>query len=242
MTVIINPYVLAVVGGAFTPASLSNCQLYVAADSLSLIDNDKIATWTDQSGNARHLTQTGADILKPVFKTNIINSLPAVKFDIANGTFFNVGTWMDGYTEIEMFVLYKWINLGGTSAPSMHNITGGSGTYQPFWADSKFYEGFGSNTRRDAITGSVAADTQFRAYNVQSASGAYNIRQNNTSIFTSATNTVSTGSGTRKFGTNGGQFSDMYVLELVIYNGAAKDSTDRTSIMNFWNTKYGLTI
>ncbi len=41
---------------------------------------DDVKTWTDQSGNDNHLTQTTAS-QQPEYQTNVINNLPALRFD-----------------------------------------------------------------------------------------------------------------------------------------------------------------
>lgn len=69
-------------GGAFTPTDIAGLQLWLKADSLSLSDNDPISTWTDSSGNGNNAT--GTLTARPLYKTNIINSLPVVRFDGSN--------------------------------------------------------------------------------------------------------------------------------------------------------------
>lgn len=58
----------------------ANLVLQLEADSLSLADNDPVASWTDLSGNAAHAVQATAG-KRPLFKTNILNGLPCVLFD-----------------------------------------------------------------------------------------------------------------------------------------------------------------
>lgn len=62
------------------PTDIAGLQLWFKADSLSLSDNDPVGTWADSSGNARDGVQ-GTAGKKPTFKTNILNSLPVVRFD-----------------------------------------------------------------------------------------------------------------------------------------------------------------
>lgn len=68
-----------------TPAVLSDysgLRAWWKADSLSLNDGDSISSWADSSGNGRTLTQSLT--LRPTYKTNIFNSLPAARFDGSN--------------------------------------------------------------------------------------------------------------------------------------------------------------
>ena len=66
--------------GAFSPPKISGLKLWLKADSLSLSNNDPVASWTDSSGSGNDAAQSTAGN-KPIFNTNIINSLPAVQFD-----------------------------------------------------------------------------------------------------------------------------------------------------------------
>lgn len=67
---------------AFTPASIAGLQLWVEADSGTgtTTDGTAVGTWTDQSGQGHHLTQATAGS-QPVYKTNILNGKPVVRFD-----------------------------------------------------------------------------------------------------------------------------------------------------------------
>ena len=98
----IGPVAMAAAGvAAFSPDQIAGLQLWLKADAITgLADADAITTWTDSSGNGHNATQV--DVLrKPIFKTNIKNSLPAVLCDGARymgvpstpaGTIFGVLT------------------------------------------------------------------------------------------------------------------------------------------------------
>ena len=51
-------------------------------------DGGHVAVWQDQSGNANHVTQT-TDIYRPLYKTNIVGALPAIRFDGSNDRLTN---------------------------------------------------------------------------------------------------------------------------------------------------------
>lgn len=75
-------WLIAVGGGSggFDPTTIAGLKLWLKANALSLNNNDPVTTWTDSSGTNNHGTQSTA-ANKPLFKTNIINGLPAVLFD-----------------------------------------------------------------------------------------------------------------------------------------------------------------
>lgn len=65
----------------FSPDAVSGLYLWLAADSITgLADNDPIATWPDLSSAGDDATQA-TEANKPLYKTNILNGLPVVRFD-----------------------------------------------------------------------------------------------------------------------------------------------------------------
>ena len=76
--------VLAQTGPGGVGDSASNI-LWLSADNITgLADGNDITTWTDGSGNSNDLSQPDANF-KPIYKTNILNGLPAVRFNKDNG-------------------------------------------------------------------------------------------------------------------------------------------------------------
>lgn len=68
----------------------SNNVLWLKADvgTSSTINNTRISSWNDQSGNGISVTQTVA-AQQPSFATNVINGMPAIQFDNVNGAGIN---------------------------------------------------------------------------------------------------------------------------------------------------------
>lgn len=64
----------------FSPSDISGLKLWLKADSLSLSDNDPVATWTDSSGLGNSATQATSGS-RPTYKTGIVNGKPVVRFD-----------------------------------------------------------------------------------------------------------------------------------------------------------------
>lgn len=62
----------------WTPAEITTLRWY-KADALSLSDGDYVGSWTDLSPNTDHAVQS-VEAQKPIFKTNIVNGLPIVRF------------------------------------------------------------------------------------------------------------------------------------------------------------------
>lgn len=62
------------------PDRISGLSGWWKADSLSLNDSDPVASWSDSSGAGQTMSQ-GTSGNRPLYKTGIINGLPAVRFD-----------------------------------------------------------------------------------------------------------------------------------------------------------------
>lgn len=72
--------------GPWRPKDLDNCVLWVRADGPALAgtaDGTSVGTWEDESGNDNDLSQ-GTAANQPVFKTNILNGKPVLRFDGSN--------------------------------------------------------------------------------------------------------------------------------------------------------------
>lgn len=64
----------------FSPSQIPGLGLWLDASAITgLGDGDAISTWNDLSGAGRNATGSGA--ARPVYKTNIVNSKPVVRFD-----------------------------------------------------------------------------------------------------------------------------------------------------------------
>lgn len=80
------PYPVAAARGkgapaGFDPASITSLALWLDASQLTgLADTDPVSSWTDLSGNGRHVTQADSG-KRPVYRTSWQNGLPAVVFD-----------------------------------------------------------------------------------------------------------------------------------------------------------------
>lgn len=66
--------------GTFIPTHLTDLSRWYRADSLALNDSDAVSQWLDESGNEVNMEQgTGAS--QPLYKTNILNGKPVLRFD-----------------------------------------------------------------------------------------------------------------------------------------------------------------
>jgi hypothetical protein len=123
--------------GGVLPSSLtgSDLKLWLKADAITgLNDGDAITTWSDSSGNGYDLTQSTAGY-KPLYKTDIQNSLPAVRFDgsddsLKSTTIVNSAA-LTGDPPLSIYLVYKRNNSKGSLS-----FTGNAGG---LWGDSFDY-------------------------------------------------------------------------------------------------------
>lgn len=110
-------------GGFVNPLSLSGLALWLdaaygtyqdaARTTPATADQDPVAGWEDRSGQGNH-GSNGEGILRPSLRLDVINGLPALRFDGANDR-FDCGTGVD-LAAVTVFAVAKNINLTGLSA------------------------------------------------------------------------------------------------------------------------------
>jgi len=115
----------------WSPITPPGCTFWFRGDGITgLVDTDPLGTWNDESGNGHDVSQ-GIGVSKPLYRTNIVNSLPAVYFD-------GINDWMDG-------------TLSGALGDFYYFIVASSSSTSPFWLTFGNYDpllGASAITRR----------------------------------------------------------------------------------------------
>ena len=107
------------VRNSFEPTDIANCKFWVDASHITgLNDGDTVTTWNDLSGQGNHITQATAGY-KPIYKTNIINGKPAVRFDGTDDILSVTSADATNYTALTVITLTNIIG-------------GGTATYRPY--------------------------------------------------------------------------------------------------------------
>lgn len=122
--------------GGVLPNSLSDLKLWLKADALTSInDGETVTTWSDSSGNGYDLTQSNSSY-KPLYKTNILNSMPGIRFDGSNDSLQNTAfvnsAALTGDPPLSVFMVFKRNNSKGSLSFTGSNAGG-------LWADSYDY-------------------------------------------------------------------------------------------------------
>lgn len=229
----------------FSPSDIAGLNLWLKADSLVLNDNDPITTWADQSGNGNDATQVGAVGIKPIYKTNIINGKPIVRFDGIDD-YLDLPNFAAGFTSGEIFIVVRL----DADPPAVGSATGlwlfgttavNEATHFPF-TDGIVYDRWGSTARKTTGNPALSLATNFRLYNVVSQANEWTSRIDGAQHFTTAVNTTAFNATLflgRSFDTVNSFYVDGDIAEVIMYN-AILSAQDRQSIQTYVTTKYGL--
>jgi hypothetical protein len=199
-------------------------------------DGDLILQWNDQSGNGYHATQAAYNPIfgpfPPAYRPGVTNRGKATAgFRTAGASGNHNNYWLDlpnalgtalvAAGEAEMFVVFKNAdaNTGGavTSRGAWHLGTAGSSFL--LWVDGLIYEGFGTNSRKNSISPGGDLSSAFHVYDVWSKTNDYGILLDNSSLFSTSTNTVAFNTTSLKFGHDDSGFDDFsaWVSEIIIF-------------------------
>jgi len=208
---------------ATNPTSFANLLSWYRAADLSLAADASVDTWNDKTAGARNLSASGT--ARPTFKTNILDGMPAVRFDgndkmtasgvwgLGNGTIIalmvpNPGGYFLGYTG---YYVHCAFNASSSNAINFYNG----------------FLGFGSN----AFSGAATAPKLVTI----ACGGGVQTWENKTSR---GTDTGGYGININTLGGAGSNFFTGDIVELVIYS-AQKDGTTLASLYdNYFKVLY----
>jgi hypothetical protein len=106
----------------------SSLYVWLDADALTgLSDTDSVTTYTDQSGSGNSPTQSTSS-LKPVYRTNIYNGLPTVRFDGTDDYMDKIANLIPVGSDFTMIVVAKTACLSNNDGATEPNPGGGLGT------------------------------------------------------------------------------------------------------------------
>ena len=201
-----------------SPSSISGLSLWLKADSIvGLNDGDTVGSWTDQSSNVNSANQL-TENLKPLYKTNILNGKPVVRFDGGNDEM----TISQGITHGTTFIVGK---RSSTSSPfaevgggSIGNRRGLIGIYYPAYAS---YDEYYVNGTSVPNGGGGAINTQL--------------------IFTGRSPTTPVNSTSFRLGYGSPSYASLNgdIAEMIIYD-TSLSSTNRQLIESYLQKKYGI--
>lgn len=221
----------------FSPASFSGLQGWWAADSLSLNNDDAVASWPDLSGNSHDFSQSNSSY-KPVFKTNRVNGKPAINWADTH----RMG--MSGSISISQYADFTLIQVMSPTAGSI-GISNPSSNLQFAAHVPNTYE-----TTRYYNNGEGSLDTTFSDY-TQGGWRSYGWRRGQSSrLWTMTCGPVRTFINSAYDGTftfNGVGYSTTCgygmtgdIAEIIMYNTALEDWQLMELYHNYLRPKYSV--
>lgn len=212
-------------GKAFTPTDITGCELWADAGQITgLTDGQAASAWNDLSGNGANFAQaTGSK--QPLYKTNIINGRPVLRFDGVDDDMTAFITARAGRT---VFIVAK--QRANTANVDVWGVSAGwfslssTGTQ---WSDGATLGGTVTNPSAVAI----------RFNNVTTTEGFVN---GGAAVNTDPNDNYATQTslllGQRG---NGGNWGNYDIAEIISYSSALSDA-DIAKVQAYLGDKYGL--
>ena len=223
----------------FLPSDLSGLIIWVRADSITgKVDGNTITTWSDESGQGTDVTQATA-AKKPVYKTDIINGLPVIRFDGVDDV-LNSGAFSSELAQPNTIcIVFK--HLTGSVSSNERIVNG----YDSSLASSHLFHIV--NTSPDAFTVSAginiavaASNADFHIlitiYNTTSSLIHFDGGEQVANAGTKLWNEISLGSA--RFGT---EFANVDIAEIIGYNRNLS-SNQAAKVENYLSRKYAITL
>lgn len=216
-------------GGSLTPDQIAGLQLWYAANAITgKVDGDALTSWTDAGSQGKNLAEATNP---PSYRTNVINSLPVVRFDGTNDT-LTAASITAIAQPLTVFMVVKSNNLSKDRYWDTR-ITGRT----LFGNDTSGYELYAGSS---VLTGG-SRDTSFHIFTVVYNGASSIARRDGTSIITG---NPGAGSMTPEFvvGSDGlgGDFLSGDVAECGVYN-VSLSTANHNALGQGLATKYGLT-
>jgi hypothetical protein len=226
----------AVTPALTTPSSIPNIWEWWEPSRDTYNDNDPMGLLTGQFAGKNF---TGSGATRPTFKANILNGLGVANFSSQSMT----GPDASALTAGQIFIVLKADNDPGLSDGSTPEAFG-TDSNPDLWpfTDGKVYMGAGrASTRFATGTNPTPSLAAWRVLEVVTTSTEYTVLLDGSSIGTTATNTVGFANPLTlgampavKFWA--GQTAGGYIFSAKLSSG------DRTSMVNYLNTRFGLSI
>lgn len=230
-----------------SPSRISGLKGWWKADAIvGLSDTNPITTWEDSSFSNADMVQSDSTY-KPVYRTNIINGLPAVRFD-SHQHFSYPGNPLHGFGSAEVFIVVKVDAdpAASQATAGCWNFGGyGDSSFLLWWTDSNWYDNFATNIRKS--TGNPSPSfTSFRLANMWSAPSEWGRLIDGANSFSTGTNDVWTqgqwriGQSSDFYGVNYASLKG-YIAEVILFDHKLS-TADRDAVEAYIASKYALTI
>lgn len=230
-----------IISTSFLPSDIANLAIWYEADLIGGSDGDPVTTWTDSSGNGNSSTQ-GTSNQKPLHKTNIVNSLPVVRFDGSNDWLKSNSINFSSTT----FTIFVVCTNSSTANGDVFCVDDGSGnTFAEMRVDSDVRLTFSvKNTGGSTFECNVGQSSSFQVMcGVKSSTSIQAFINGTAGSSTSVSGTQRTGTSNANIGQFGlgFQYFGGDIAE-VLYYADDIGSTNREAVEDYLGTKYDIII
>lgn len=232
-------------GGGTDPSSFAGLQLWLdASDITPVADGTAIATWSDASGNANHVSNaTAAE--QPDYYATAMNGKPALRFTL--GDFYATAstTAVDLPGAFSVFVVVKFSSVA-RAADQQNTIISKDYTRYEFTEYQSQQAGhIGGTSGPNSAASTLAAATPYILEWHRDAANAVTLRRNGTSTATGTNAGSATGGFALHIGARPGAGNALRLgadlAEVVIYN-QFRSTAEQTDVRSHLATKYGITV
>lgn len=220
--------------GLFNPLGLSGLQLWLDASAITgLADADPVGTWADLSGNGNDATQATA-AKKPVYKVNILNGRPVVRFD---GTDDELRTGDLALSQPNTLVLVGKVSIALTADQGLFD---GQGTSRHLLAaddPSDDWRIFAGNL----LASANAVDTSFHVFTAIYDGASSLLRKEGTQILSGNAGAQALGVATIGALAASVNFLNGDIAEVIVYNRALS-TAEQQRVERYLSVKYGIAL
>jgi hypothetical protein len=210
--------------------------VFIDTGSTLATNGQTVQQWNDQSGNAIHASQgTSGD--RPTYRTNQINSLPAVDFATSKWMSFTEQTVTD-------FTLFAVVKQG--SGATVKTIVGGTNATSKLTLRFDDSVGGGGYNLTNLVGGGINSSEEEPLDFIQTCvrSGVSGTTMRIDEVDTGTPGSASSSLGVSHLGTSvvsgtPTNFLNGLIAEFIIYSGAISDA-NRTIVEGYLRTKYDL--
>lgn len=217
----------------WTPAALSPLGWYDASQETGKNDGDAVLP-TDFSGNGNNMTQATSS-MRPLYKTNIQNSLPVFRFD---GSDDRVVASFSLLQPCWRFIVFKLVAVNATqqSRIASGDVNDQTDLYFSATESAPLKTYSGSVATVSAAYGTATFERTGVVYNGASSKAVKGAG----SIVTINPGTVGMNGAALGGGSDGAGFAQADIAECIVGSGALSDD-DITAAMDYLKDKWGVT-
>jgi hypothetical protein len=220
-------------GGGFDPSSLGGLAVWVDASKLLLTDGAAVSSWPNL-GTAPNPSFVGTPL--PIFKANILNSLPIVRFTAGQGRLRGTHSLTNNWTLI--YIVRRWGTTGGRAwgvAYPPANIYVGMHTTRP---DVMYIEGAQNNGPE--TTWSATPPDPWKMYSADCDATLSRFFINGGLVGSNQSgNLTGTWNLSGYDPATAGETGDCDIAEVLLYNRKLLD-TERIQVQDYLRGKWGL--